>query len=175
MQPTSNLSNSNGLSNDSDVNHQVLIKEIMKMRTLNLEEKEKVLDVLAEIMGYQQSCESAIEEEAPLQNQVQQPQQIQSQIVDQNGKKVLQVSGNGYKLIIRGYKAEVPRGTTLIRYRLNTNGQDEPLAGLNTKSHKFGHTKDKIIEKMRAYLGASAEKAISDFAQYDASFYNKQG
>lgn len=161
---------------ESQINHQALISEIMKMRGLPLEEKEGILDLLAEIMGYQSSCDAAMEEEAPVDPNLKPLDQATSQIVDKNGKKVLEVSGNGKNLEIRGYKAQLPgEKNAVIRYRLNTDGQAEPVPGFGSKSQKFGHTKDKIVEKLRIYLGNNAEKAVQDFAQYDASFYETQG
>ncbi len=159
-------------TNESAVNHEVLIKEIMKMRNLKLEEKEQVLDVLAEIMG--SHCGSTISEESPIDSQLKPLDPVNSKLIDKDGKKVLHVSGNGHEMDIRGYKAQLPRGSTVIRYRLNTDGQDEPVSGINTKSHKLGHTKEQIVKKITMYLGNSAEKAISDFTQYDSSFYGTQ-
>lgn len=167
-------SNTSSLSEDT-VNHPVLIKEIMKMRGLSLEEKEKVLDVLAEIMGYQHSCESALEEESPVGAPNQNPQPIQANVVDNGGKKVLEISKGNEKISIRGYKAQLPRGSTVIRYRFAINGQDEPITGPGTKSQKFGHTKDKVVEKLLNHLGNEAQSAITAFTQYDSSFYNTQG
>lgn len=176
MEPTTNPGITPNLTEDSLVNHQALIKEVMKMRSLSLEEKEGVLDVLAEIMGYQGSCDAAMEEEAPVDPNLKPLDQTTSQVVNKNGKQVLEVSGNGKQFEIRGYKAQLPgERNAVIRYRLSTDGQSEPVPGFGSKSQKFGHTKDKIVEKLRQYLGNSAEKAIQDFAQYDASFYQSQG
>jgi hypothetical protein len=144
------------------------------MRNLNLEEKEQVLDVLAEIMGYQHSCESTLSEEVPVDKQLKPLDSVNSKVIDQDGKKVFHVSGNGHEMDIRGYKAQLPRGSTVIRYRLTTDGQDEPVSGINTKSQKFGHTKEQIVKKIGMYLGNSAEKALSEFSQYDSTFYGTQ-
>lgn len=168
MEPDPNLST----QNDSAVNHQALIKEITKMRHLQLEEKEQILDVLAEIMGSQ--CASTLSEEVPVDKQLKPLDSVNSKIIDKNGKKVFHVSGNGHEMDIRGYKAQLPRGSTVVRYRLTTDEQDEPVSGINTKSHKFGHTKEQITKKISMYLGNNAEKAISDFSQYDSSFYGTQ-
>jgi hypothetical protein len=162
------------------VNNEVLIREVMKMRECPLEEKERILDTLAEIMGYQCSSESQIVDEDELPNLTNepnsvQPQETNSQIVDKNGKKVFQVSGNGKKLSIRGYKASLPRGSTVIRYRLSVNDVEEPVPGPGSHSNKFGHTKEKIVQKLQAYLGQGAQKAIQEFLQYDATFYQQQG
>ena len=169
--------NSNLPVNEEKVNHQVLIGEIRKMRGQSLQEKEKILDVIAEILGYQDSSDGMVDEEqelpgiAPNSNKSVLPQEAQSQILDKNGKKVLQVSAQGKKFIIRGYKADLPRGSTVIRYRLTVNGIDEPVSGLDTKGQKFGHTKDQIIKKLQTYLGQGAQKPLQDFVQYDATFY----
>lgn len=168
MEPNPNLST----TNDSEVNHQVLIKEIMKMRNLKVEEKEQILDILAEIMD--SHCGSILAEEVPIDSQLKPLDPVSSGIVDKDGKKVFHISGNGHELDIRGYKAQLPSGTTVIRYRLTADDRDEPVSGINTKSHKFGHTKEQVIKKINVYLGSEAEKNISEFIQYDSSFYETQ-
>ncbi len=173
MEPNPKLSNPSALQSNEVVNYTALITEVRKMRNLSLEDKEDVLDVLATIMGYQHSTESAIPvvEEVPVDKQLKPLDQETSGVVDQNGKQVFKVSGGGHRFEIRGYKAALPRGSTVIRYRLTTDGQSEPVPGFGSKSNKLGHTKEKIIEKLRMYLGQGAEKAVSDFLNYDASFY----
>jgi hypothetical protein len=178
MEPEPKLSNPSALQNNDAVNYQALITEVRKMRNLSLEDKEDVLDVLATIMGYQNSTESALPvvEEVPVDKQLKPLDQEVSGVVDQNGKKVFKVSGNGHKFEIRGYKAQLPGDSgAVIRYRLTTDGRPEAVPGLGSKSQKLGHTKEKIVEKLRMYLGQGAEKAISDFMSYDATFYGTQG
>ncbi len=178
MEPDPKSSNQSALQNNDEVNYVALITEIKKMRSLSLEDKEDVLDVLATIMGYQHSTESAIPvvEEVPVDKQLKPLDQEVSGVVDQNGKKVFKVSGNGHKLEIRGYKAQLPGASgAVIRYRLTTDDRPEAVPGLGSKSQKFGHTKEKIVEKLRMYLGQGSEKAVSDFLNYDASFYGTQG
>jgi hypothetical protein len=167
MEPTPNSSN-------NTVNHEALIMELRKMRGIPLEEKEELMDLFGEIIGYHGKSSLVHEEELPSLTPGSPsvaPQEASSQVVDENGKKVFKVSGNGRKLSIRGYKASLPRGSTVIRYRLNVNGKDEPVPGMGHHSQKMGHTKDKIIQKLQAYLGQGAQKAIQDFTQYDQSMY----
>jgi hypothetical protein len=157
MEPTPNSSN-------NTVNHEALIMELRKMRGIPLEEKEELMDLFGEIIGYHGKSSLVHEEELPSLTPGSPsvaPQEASSQVVDENGKKVFKVSGNGRKLSIRGYKASLPRGSTVIRYRLNVNGKDEPVPGMGHHSQKMGHTKDKIIQKLQAYLGQGAQKYVS--------------
>lgn len=177
MEPEPKMSNSSTLQKNEAVNYISLITEVKKMRNLSLEEKEGVLDILATIMGYQHSTESAIPvlEEVPMNKQLKPLDKETSGIVDKNGKKVFKVSGSGHRFEIMGYPASLPRGSTVIRYRLTTDGQIEAVPGLGSKSNDLGHTKEKIIEKLRVYIEQESEKVITDFLKYDATFYGTQG
>lgn len=177
MEPEPKMSNSSTLQKNEAVNYISLITEVKKMRNLSLEEKEGVLDVLATIMGYQHSTESAMPvlEEVPINKQLKPLDKETSGIVDKNGKKVFKSSGGGHHFEIMGYPASLPRGSTVIRYRLTTDGQIEAVPGLGSKSNDLGHTKEKIIEKLRTYIGQESEKVITNFLNYDATFYGTQG